>query len=76
MEKGGTTVTRNNSGWTLLDYACADGQLEVVKYLIEKGGVPADSVQKSGCTPRGYASFWGNVEGTEYLMEKAAWQTP
>lgn len=58
-------------GEAALHLAAANGHLDVVKILVEKGATPAlYSAPEEGCnTPLHYSCFYGHVHVSEYLLQ-------
>jgi len=69
-ENGGLTV-KDEFGNTLLHYAAANGQIEVVKFLVENG-LDVNVKNKYGLTPLHMASECGFVDVAKYLVSKGA----
>ena len=52
--------------------ACEAGDIEVVKYLIEREGVDPEQAARDGNTPLHAAALKGHLEKVKYLIEKGA----
>ena len=62
---------KNNYGRTGLHLAAENGKLEVVKYLLEKGGAEVNVQNKGGWTALHYAAINGHLEcGDEIIVGK------
>ena len=55
---------------TALHSAASRGHLEVVKYLLEKGGAEVNEKTNDGWTTLHYAARYGHLEVVKYLLEK------
>lgn len=62
VDRGAHQLTINNG----LRWAARNGHLEVVKYLVDKGG----DVQTDNNYGLRWASFYGHLEAVKYLVEK------
>jgi ankyrin repeat protein len=56
--------------WTVLHTAASEGELEIVKLLVEKGWDPAGANFPEGNTPLHMAALCGHVEVVEYFISK------
>ena len=61
---------KDNSGSTALHLAAWNGKLEVVQYLLEKGGAEVNVKNNSGSTALHWAADKGHLEMVKYLFEK------
>ena len=55
---------------TALHLAARNGHLEVVKYLLEKGGAEVNEEDNDGWTALHLAARYGHLEVVKYLLEK------
>lgn len=70
-ETGGLAV--NSPGrirWTLAMVAAREGELEVLKWLIDEQGANADEVNANNFSPLHLAASEGHVETVKYLLTK------
>lgn len=58
-------------GWSPLFFACAEGNLEVVKHLVE-AGASSDIIDDLGWTALEYAAYKGHLRVVEYLESERA----
>jgi len=71
-EKGANINAVNKNGFTLLHVAAANGNLDVVKYLIEEKGTNIDAKDKNGNSPLDLATQNGYLDTVKYLAGKGA----
>jgi ankyrin repeat protein len=72
LDKGAKTDETDNFGHTALFYAASNGQLEVVKLLLEKGaGADIDGKNHNG-TPLLFAAQNGDIDVVKLLLAKGA----
>lgn len=60
---------KDSKGWTALHYACLNGYLNIVQYLIEACRVEKDATTNSGWTALHRACFNGHLDVVKYLIE-------
>lgn len=75
FSKGADVNAQDDNGETALMRACANGKLEIVKYLISKGADVNAKItvgQHKGLTALIGASFGGYLEVVKYLVSKGA----
>ena len=61
-------LDKDDNNASILHYACFEGKLELVKYLIQKYPVLLTIKDVNGQTPLHKAGFSGSVELVEYLL--------
>ncbi len=61
---------KSNDGHTALHFACANGCLEVAKYLVEKENANVNIQDIRGWTTLHHASVKGHLEVIKYLLDK------
>ena len=62
---------KNKDEWTLLHFAAYNGELEIVKYLIQHGS-EVDAKNSDGLTPVYYTSEKRNSDVEKYLIQHGA----
>lgn len=62
----------NHQGLTPLNCASIKGDIETVKFLVQRGGAKVDQSSPKGCTPLIYAGRGGYSKIVEFLIEKKA----
>ena len=71
-EMGVEEATKSNFAYTAVASAILGGYLPIVKTIYDKTNIPVDSVGKSGNTALMWASYYGNIDVVQYLLEKEA----
>jgi ankyrin repeat protein len=61
----------NKTGWTPLHYAASNGQVEVIKLLLENHAY-IDAESPNGSTPLMMASMYGNPQSVKLLLDEGA----
>ncbi|KAF4546844.1 Ankyrin repeat-containing protein 23 [Elsinoe fawcettii] len=69
---GANLNIRDHHGWTPLASAADNGQLESVKYLLERNHVDLHAASDEGWTPLSSAADSGHIEVVKYLFEHGA----
>ena len=72
LDKGTDVNTKTRYGSTALFYACDRGNVEMVKFLLERGADPNAKDTFYGATPMTWAADKGHVEVVRLLIEKGA----
>jgi ankyrin repeat protein len=72
LDKGTDVNTKTRYGSTALFYACDRGNVELVKFLLERGADPDARDTFYGATPMTWAADKGHVEVVRLLVEKGA----
>ena len=63
-------MCRNNNGWTPLYFACAKGNIDVVKYLVKEYDCDSMCKDYNGMIPfHSVCKYSGNLEITHFLIE-------
>jgi ankyrin repeat protein len=70
LEKGAYVKAANKYGSTPLHWAAEDGNLDVVKHLVEEKGADVKAADKYGCTPLHWAAAYGKLDVVKYLVEE------
>lgn len=65
-------ATKSNFAYTAVASAILGGYLPIVKTIYDKTSIPIDSIGKSGNTALMWASYYGNIDVVQYLLEKEA----
>ena len=71
IDRGCDPLSKSGDGSTALHSACADNSsnLDVVKFLLEKGNSPS-SKDNLGRTPLSLAAYYGKLAVVKYLVEE------
>ena len=68
---GGWSLTaRDSDGWTPLHWAAANGQLETVKWLVQKNSDLLCMQDSDGLTPLHWAAAMGHLEAVKWQVER------
>lgn len=70
VEHGFPVTGRTEAGATALHYAAAAGELDVVRYLVERGADPAAVETGFGADPAGWAEHFGHAEVAAHLRAR------
>ena len=65
-------ATKSNFAYTAVATAILGGYLSVVKTIYDKTNISIDSTGKSGNTALMWASYYGNIDIVQYLLENEA----
>lgn len=63
--------SEDNVGMSPIHWACTEGRLEVVRFLVERG-VNINVTDTSGCTPLLIAAQYGQADVAAFLIKKKA----
>jgi ankyrin repeat protein len=61
----------DEDGENALQADCANGHLEIVRFLLSIAGAKLEATDNDGCTPLHYACCYGHLEIVKYLVESA-----
>ena len=64
------SIKSEQNGLTILHYACRNGWLDFVKFLVEEHGVNVNARDNHRATPLHYASRYGRVDILRYLANE------
>ena len=70
ISRGCDVMDKDNDGWTVLHYACQEGEQELVQYLVENYPILLTMRDKEGQSPFLVVGISGSVELVEYLISK------
>jgi ankyrin repeat protein len=74
FQKHGCSIVEaidEHHAFNALHAACANGHLEIVRFLFTMAGANAEATNKDGCTPLHFACWHGQLEVVKYLVETA-----
>ena len=74
VQNGADIFDFDDEGVSVLDIAITYDNLEMVRYIIEKGRDVNETTRRSGFTPLMAAACYGRVEIAKYLLEQGASQ--
>ena len=72
VERGCKVKIQTNSGWNPLHIAAKEGNVDIVRYLIEEVGCNVDEPNKLGMSPMHIAATYGRVGVLELLIYAGA----
>jgi len=74
VQNGADIFDFDDEGVSVLDIAITYDNLEMVRYIIEKGRDVNETTRRSGFTPLMAAACYGRVEIAKYLLDQGASQ--
>ncbi|XP_038049998.1 ankyrin repeat domain-containing protein 39-like isoform X2 [Patiria miniata] len=72
LDNGGDPNATDSSGYTALHYASRNGQLEIVRILLQHRANPNCATRSGGVTPLHRAAYSGHLDVVKLLLDRKA----